>query len=98
MPDAVFVEDAAVVFDELAIMTRPGADSRRAETDAVAEAVAALSSAAFIDPPATIDGGDVLAVARDVFVGRLQPHECGGRRQMRAILEPLRLHASARCR
>ena len=41
MPDSVFVEDIAIVFDELAIVTRPGAESRRAETPAVAEALAA---------------------------------------------------------
>src|SRR5437764_332270 len=40
MPDSVFVEDAAIVFDELAVVMRPGAASRRAETAAVAEALA----------------------------------------------------------
>src|SRR5687768_18595311 len=40
MPDSVFIEDIAVVFDEIAMITRPGAASRRVETPAVAEVVA----------------------------------------------------------
>lgn len=88
LPDAVFVEDAAVVFDEFGIVTRPGAASRRAETAAVAEAVGRYRPLRFIDPPATIDGGDVLAVARDVFVGVSSRTNAAAVGQMRAILEP----------
>lgn len=70
VPDAVFVEDIAVVVDEGAIMTRPGVEARRAETPGVAEAIARhgrpLRS---IQPPGTLDGGDVLVVGRRVFVG-----------------------------
>jgi dimethylargininase len=69
MPDSVFIEDIAVVFDELAVITRPGAMSRRGETAAVAQAIAAYRPIAQIDEPATIDGGDVLAVGKRVFVG-----------------------------
>lgn len=69
-PDAVFIEDAAVVLDELAIITRPGAESRRAETAGVAEALSPLRPLAFIAAPGTVDGGDVLVVARRIFVGR----------------------------
>src|SRR5258708_991505 len=60
MPDSVFVEDAAIVFDELAIVTRPGAASRRAETAAVADALARYRSVCRIQAPGTLDGGDVL--------------------------------------
>lgn len=69
-PDAVFVEDALVVFDDLAVVTRPGAPSRRAET-AGAEATARELGLglARIEPPATLDGGDVLKVGRTVYVG-----------------------------
>src|SRR5438128_6730400 len=70
MPDSVFVEDIAVVFDELAIITRPGAESRRRETPAVAEALARYRALHLIHPPGTVDGGDVLVVGRRVFVGR----------------------------
>jgi dimethylargininase len=70
MPDSVFVEDMAVVLDEMAILTRPGAVSRRGETPAIAAALAAYRPLREIQPPATIDGGDVLVVGRRVFVGR----------------------------
>ena len=70
VPDSVFVEDIAVAFDELGVVTRPGAESRRAETPAVAEALGRYRPLHWIEPPGTIDGGDVLVVGRRVFVGR----------------------------
>jgi dimethylargininase len=69
LPDAVFVEDAAVVFDELAVVTRPGAPSRRGEVASVAETLASYRTLRAIESPATLDGGDVLVVGRSVFVG-----------------------------
>lgn len=69
LPDAVFVEDAAVVLDELAVLTRPGAASRRAEVPSVAETLRPLRPLRFIDAPGTLDGGDVLRMGRDLFVG-----------------------------
>src|SRR5258705_4132113 len=69
MPDSVFVEDIAVVFDEVAILTRPGADSRRREMPAIAAALAAHPSLQQIEPPGTVDGGDVLVARRHAFVG-----------------------------
>ena len=69
MPDSVFVEDIAVVFDELAIITRPGAESRRLETRAVADALARHRDLHVIREPATVDGGDVLVAGKQVFVG-----------------------------
>ena len=69
MPDSVFIEDIAIVFDELAVITRPGAASRRGETDAVADALAAYRPIVHIEAPGTIDGGDVLIVGKRVFVG-----------------------------
>jgi dimethylargininase len=70
MPDAVFVEDIAIVFDELAVMTRPGAASRRAEVPEVARALERYRPLEFIGEPGTMDGGDVLVAGRRVFVGR----------------------------
>ena len=69
-PDAVFIEDTAVVLDEVAVITRPGAESRRGETAGVAAALAPFRPLAFIEAPGTVDGGDVLVVARRIFVGR----------------------------
>jgi dimethylargininase len=87
-PDSVFVEDIAVVFDELAIVTRPGALSRRAETAAVAEVLRPLRMVHSIAPPGTIDGGDVLTVGRRVFIGESLRTNAAAIAQMRAILAP----------
>ncbi|MBB5206765.1 dimethylarginine dimethylaminohydrolase family protein [Chiayiivirga flava] len=69
-PDAVFVEDVALVFDEMAIATRPGAESRRGEVASVAQALARWRDVLPLDPPATLDGGDVLRLGRTLYVGR----------------------------
>ena len=70
MPDCVFIEDTAVVLDEVAIVTRPGAVSRREETAAVADELARHRALRFVEAPGTVDGGDVLVVGRDLFIGR----------------------------
>jgi dimethylargininase len=68
-PDSVFIEDTATVLDEVAIIARPGAASRRGETAAVADAVAAYRPVRRLSAPATLDGGDVLRLDRVLFVG-----------------------------
>jgi dimethylargininase len=68
-PDSVFVEDTAIVLDEVAIVTRPGAASRRGETAAVAETLGAFRQLALLHEPATLDGGDVLRLGRTLYVG-----------------------------
>ena len=69
LPDAVFVEDAAVVLDEVAMIARPGAPVRRAETASVAEALRRYRTLAAVAAPATLDGGDVLHIGRTLYVG-----------------------------
>jgi dimethylargininase len=88
MPDSVFVEDIAIVFDELAIITRPGAESRRQETPAVAEALAAYRPLHVIQPPGLVDGGDVLVAGRRVFVGRSSRTNEAAVGQLRQLLTP----------
>src|SRR3954468_3697191 len=88
MPDSVFVEDMAIVFDELAILTRPGAESRRREMPAIAAALAAYRPLRAIQPPGTVDGGDVLVAGRHVFVGRSTRTNDAAAIQMRRILGP----------
>jgi dimethylargininase len=89
-PDSVFVEDAVVVLGDTAIITSPGAESRRGETDAVRETVRELGlSVAQIDLPGTLDGGDVLQVGSTVYVGRGGRTNAEGIRQLRAIAAPL---------
>ena len=89
MPDAVFIEDAAVVFDEVAIVTRPGAESRRKETDGVASALERYRPLRLIESPGTLDGGDVLIVGRHVYLGKSSRTNQDGRDQVRRILDPL---------
>jgi dimethylargininase len=86
LPDSVFVEDAAVVFDDVAVIARPGAVSRRPETDAVAAALALHRPLASIEAPGTLDGGDVLVTPGRVFVGISGRTNDEGARQLRAIL------------
>ncbi|XP_053325453.1 N(G),N(G)-dimethylarginine dimethylaminohydrolase 1 isoform X2 [Spea bombifrons] len=71
MPDAVFVEDVAVILDETALITRPGAPSRRREVEAVKKALQdlRLNVVEMTDESATLDGGDVLFTGREFFVG-----------------------------
>ncbi len=88
MPDSVFVEDMAVVFDEVAILTNPGAESRRREMPAIAAALQPHRPLAAIDPPGTVDGGDVLVAGRHVFVGRSTRTNAEAIAQMRRILTP----------
>ena len=70
LPDAVFVEDVAVVLDEVAVITRPGAASRLPEVASVERRLAAYRPLLRIDAPGTLDGGDVMRVGRALFVGR----------------------------
>jgi dimethylargininase len=69
LPDAVFIEDTAVVVAEVAVVTRPGAASRRAEVAPVAEELARHRPLRHMQHPATLDGGDVLRIARTLYVG-----------------------------
>lgn len=88
LPDSVFVEDAAVAFDELAILARPGAESRRAEVASVGQALEPYRTLARIEAPGTLDGGDVLTAGKRVFVGLSQRTNQAGIEQMRALLAP----------
>ena len=87
-PDAVFIEDTAVVLDEVAIVTRPGARSRREETEAVAQAVSRYRPILSITEPGTLDGGDVLVLGRRVFVGESGRSNPAGIAQLRQCLAP----------
>jgi dimethylargininase len=86
LPDSVFVEDTAVVVDEVAVMTRPGAPSRRAETASVARALARYRRLVPIEAPGTLDGGDVLRLGKRVFVGRSTRTNEAGIEALRAAL------------
>lgn len=68
-PDCVFIEDTAVVLEDIAVITRPGAESRRGETPVVAEELRKHRPLAHIEAPGTLDGGDVLVLDERIFVG-----------------------------
>lgn len=65
----MFVEDTALVLEELAVIARPGAASRRPETESVAAALGRFRPLRRIGGPGTLDGGDVLLTGRVLFVG-----------------------------
>jgi len=95
LPDAVFVEDAAIVVDEVGIITRPGAASRRPETAAVAGVLGRYRELRFLAAPGTLDGGDVLVAGRRVFIGRSSRTNDEAIAQVRVILEPHGYEVSA---
>jgi dimethylargininase len=88
MPDAVFVEDTAIVLDEVAVITRPGATSRQPETASIAMALEPYRELRFIEAPATIDGGDVLRVGKSLFVGMTSRSSAEGIAQLRELVAP----------
>jgi dimethylargininase len=87
LPDSVFIEDAVVMFGDFAVLTSPGAASRRPETAGVEVALRSLGiGVAALELPATLDGGDVLKVGDTVYVGRSLRTNAEGIRQLRALL------------
>ena len=88
LPDSVFVEDAAIVVDEVAVITRPGAASRQPELESVARALGPYRTIERLAAPATLDGGDVLRLGRMVYVGISTRTNSEGARQLAAILAP----------
>ncbi|HEX5088645.1 MAG TPA: N(G),N(G)-dimethylarginine dimethylaminohydrolase [Nocardioides sp.] len=89
-PDAVFVEDTAVVYGDLAVITRPGAHERRPETDGTEKALSGLGyRIARIEEPGTLDGGDVLKHGGTVWVGLGGRTNRAGLDQLSAHLTPL---------
>lgn len=86
LPDAVFVEDAAIVFDELAVLCRPGAESRRPEVESLARALQPWRTTTRIEEPGTLDGGDVLRLGKRVFVGLSSRSNAHGIEQLQAHL------------
>ncbi len=88
LPDACFVEDTAVIVDGQAVVTRPGAESRRGETESVESALAKFVPCRRIGR-GTLDGGDVLVAGRIAFVGLSRRTDRAGAAALRSALEPL---------
>ncbi|MGH9517264.1 MAG: dimethylarginine dimethylaminohydrolase family protein [Terriglobales bacterium] len=68
-PDCCFIEDTALILDELAIATRPRSNARRAELDGVLPTIAEYRDIVHVEAPATLEAGDVLRIGRNVFIG-----------------------------
>ncbi len=88
LPDAVFVEDPLIVTDEVAILTRMGAVSRHPEGASLEAAIAGYRPVRRLTEPATLEGGDVMRIGRDVFVGLSSRTNAEGIEQLRGILGP----------
>jgi dimethylargininase len=89
-PDSVFIEDTVVICEDLAVLARPGAPTRRPEVAGAAGIIRSLGlRTAAIQQPGTLDGGDVLQAGHTVYVGRSGRTNGAGIRQLRALLAPL---------
>jgi dimethylargininase len=89
-PDSVFVEDTMVVYRNAALISRPGAASRRPEIVEAERTIGRLGySIDRIQAPGTLEGGDVLKIGDRIYVGRTARTNAEGVAQMRRIFEPL---------
>jgi len=89
MPDCMFVEDPAVVVEEVAVMTRMGAASRRREGERLSTVLGRFRKLRWMREPATLEGGDVLRVGKTLFVGLSGRTNQAGAEQLAAAVEPL---------
>src|SRR5260370_3897913 len=88
LPDSIFVEDPAIVLDELAVILPLGTETRRREAQSLAHALARFRKLEYVSLPGTLEGGDVLRIGRKLFVGLTQRSNAEGIRQLAAILAP----------
>jgi dimethylargininase len=88
MPDCVFVEDTAIVLDELAVMMSPGAESRRGEPAGIEPVLRTFRDIRRVNRPATIDGGDVVAAGRTLYVGESPRTNAAGIVALRETIAP----------
>ena len=93
--DGVFVEDTALVLAEVAVITRPGVESRRPETASVATSLAAHRPLARIQAPGTLEGGDIVVIGRSVYVGASARSNADGIRQLQSALAPFGYRVAA---
>ena len=86
LPDSVFIEDTALVLDEIAVLCRPGAESRRPEVAGVEKVLQQYRSLASIEPPGTLDGGDLLRIDKVIYAGLSTRSNQSGIDQLRRIV------------
>jgi dimethylargininase len=88
LPDSVFVEDPALVLDEVAVISRMGAESRRPEADTLAPEIARYRELLRLEAPATLEGGDVMLIGKTLYVGRSRRTNVAGIEQLAKLLDP----------
>jgi dimethylargininase len=88
LPDSVFVEDAAIVLDEVAVLTRPGADSRKPEVELMERVLSPYRRLLSVESPGTLDGGDVLVAGKRIFVGLTLRSNAAAVEQLQRMLHP----------
>lgn len=88
LADSVFVEDTVIMLEQVAVLTRPGAASRRAEIESMAIALAPFREVRRIAAPATLDGGDVLRLDRVLHVGASARSNADGMKQLALLVAP----------
>jgi dimethylargininase len=96
-PDCCFVTDTAVVLEEVAVVGNIGVASRRGEVTAVEEILARYRKIARITPPATLDGGDILVIGKQIFVGRSMRTNPEGIESLARITRPFGYHVTPVC-
>lgn len=89
LPDSVFVEDTAFILPEAAVITRPGADSRKAETESIVRVLSHHKKLIHVSAPATVDGGDVLVLGKKIFIGLSTRSNPAALQQLQGLLGPL---------
>ena len=87
LPDSVFVEDIAFILPEAAVITRPGADSRKPETESIIRALSPYRELLHVTAPATVDGGDVLVLSKTIFVGLSTRSNSAAIEQLQKLLD-----------
>lgn len=86
LPDSVFVEDTAVILPDVALITQPGADSRKPEIETITQALRPYRELVFIEPPGSLDGGDVLVLGKNIYVGLSTRSNMAAVNQMNQLL------------
>ena len=86
LADSVFIEDTAIVLDEIAVLLRPGAATRLPEVAGVESVLQQYRKLAAIQPPGTLDGGDLLRVDNMIFAGLSTRSNQNGIEQLRHIV------------
>lgn len=88
LPDSTFIEDTAVVLDEVAIQASMGAEARRPEPAGIVPALREFREIVPIERPATLEGGDVVLAGRTLIVGLTSRTNMAGVRALEAIVAP----------